>query len=801
MKSRKTPKQHATKVVEFPRLDGGLNLWEMDYRVPNNQTPDMENLWWQDGVLQCRDGQTYVYGPSDEQLQPETFPDVAPWVDTLGTGYASTQELFWDHAFFHIGDKIYYMALSVTPELGETREMQLLCSGVPEKRGTFFLCNDWLFYKNPGGFFKIKYTPDGENLFEAEDMRVGAYAPTILMNADPHTGAGDEYQPENRLSPQKTVQYNAAETVEICQEVSPNGVDKRIVFGAASRYAALGVLTGLDAVYFDNVLVNPTSYRVYLSTGAVKFDTAPAADVLITAHFRVGVVDYKLPVVLAEGKTETETVVADGNTVVFKMTKSFDWVEKIAVHTGTLDGVYDEDAYEVDVAAQTVTFINGITPNAGYEMTFHLIVATEVQGAVDKVVVDGKVLTEVTDYNVDRVNGVIHFVSPPPVHNPFQNNTVEITYSKENPDAMNAIMDCPYAVVYGGEGNVCIVLGGCTSQPNAFFWNSNDSVSMNESYWPISYYNLAGASEDAITGFGLQYSNLILFKERSVGKVAYGIETVNDRDAISLTYRSINGKIGCDLPWTIQLIENNLVFCNTESGAHIIRDTTAALENQIECISRNVNGTEQRPGLLFDVREVDRNQVCGFDDGNRYWVCANGKAYLWDYLLSGWKEPSWFYFTAIPGIAYLKHTDRMYHLDANGRVTMFARIFMDYMTAINKVYQFPPQFFDTYDRLKDVLYCVFTVRSDTDSIVDVLYQTDYEDRFDMTPVYALSWKLTPRNLAFRCLSTNRFAHVARRSPGCRHIRHFAMRLTNNEPAQDLAILSAQIYFRYLGRDR
>ena len=44
--------------VDFPRLDGGLNLWELDYRIKNNQSPEMKNMWWQDGVLQCRDGQT-----------------------------------------------------------------------------------------------------------------------------------------------------------------------------------------------------------------------------------------------------------------------------------------------------------------------------------------------------------------------------------------------------------------------------------------------------------------------------------------------------------------------------------------------------------------------------------------------------------------------------------------------------------------------------------------------------------------------------------------------------------------------
>ena len=418
-----------------------------------------------------------------------------------------------------------------------------------------------------------------------------------------------------------------------------------------------------------------------------------------------------------------------------------------------------------------------------------------------KVVVDAEEKVEGTDYAVDLEKGLVVFVTPPPVHNPIVNNTVEITYSKANEDALNSVLDCPYATVFGGDNNVSIILGGCKAQPNAFFWSGNDSVAMNAGYWPMSYYQLAGDSEDGITGFGRQYNTMIVFKERSIGKAGYGIETVDGRDSISFTYANINSKIGCDLPWTIQLVENNMVFCSSQGGVHIVRDSSSALENNIECISRNVNGTAQRPGLLAAVREAGKDLTCSFDDDNRYWVCANGQVYLWDYLLSSWKDPSWFYFTEVPGIAYIKNVDKSYHLNEEGHLTLFKRDFMDYGGAIEKVYQFPPQFFDTYDRLKDILYVIFTVRSDTDSRAQIQYQSDYEIRYDQTDIRSLSWKLVPRNLLYRNLSVQRFAHVARRKPGCRHVRHFSMRLENNEIAQDLAIISAQIYFRYLGRDR
>ena len=93
------------------------------------------------------------------------------------------------------------------------------------------------------------------------------------------------------------------------------------------------------------------------------------------------------------------------------------------------------------------------------------------------------------------------------------------------------------------------------------------------------------------------------------------------------------------------------------------------------------------------------------------------------------------------------------------------------------------------------------MRSDTDSEVDIRYDSDFETRWDKTQIRSLSWRLAPRNLAHRCLSRQRFAHVARRRPGCRHVRHFTMTLSNNTAGQDLALVSAQIFFKYQGKER
>lgn len=608
-----------TYSVDFPRLDGGLNLWELDYRIKNNQSPEMKNMWWQDGVLQCRDGQTELLAAGES------------------TGWSCYEVVFWGMAFFHIGGKLFY-----GDPTAATLTLTELQTGVPENRGTWFRYGDWLFYKNKGGFYRVSYVPDStEAPFTCSAVGSGAdeFVPVTVINANPGTGSGDLYQPENRLSVKKTVRYNAKE----------------------------------------------------------------------------GVTDYTLPVV----------------------------------------------------------------PDS--------IISVKVSGAD-------------ATYTWETGTKVVKFTTAPAVTDPPTNNTVEITYSKANADARNAVMDCCYAMVAGGSGQLCILLAGCGAQPNAVFWNSNDALSMNPNYWPMSYYNLVGDTEDPVSGFGRQYSDVIVLKHHSVGKLDFGTQTVEGRESISFTYTNVNSKIGCDLPWSIQLIENNLVFCNTYQGVQMLRSSSAAYENNIVAISRNIDGTDLRRALLHDVRQA--GVTCSLDDDSRYWLCANGHVYLWDYALSTYTDPSWFYFDNVAAAAFFRDdTHHIYHLAGSGRVTKFERNFCDYNGPIEKVYQFPAQIFGSYERLKDVLYVIFSVRSDTDTTVSIQYDTDYETRMDETDVTTYSWRLVPRNLSRRVLSIPRYAHVAKRKPGCRHLRHFAMRLSNNKTGEDLAVVSAQIFYRYQGRER
>lgn len=742
-----TADQHPVKVVDFPNLNGGLNIRELDYRLQKDESPDMLNLWWEDGVLQCRDGQR-------------------PVAD-VGTGvraFTSTREPFHGAVFFHIADGIY--AMDMTEESPALVRVSGTLS-IPQIRGTFFEYGDDLFYKTRfdanvygSGFYRVTYNPRVDGDATGRDPRAldvrftceqvistngeGGYVPTIVMNADPATGSGDMYQPENRLSKQKKVQYNASETTGSCTHTG----DGEVMSFALTGVPEGAVVTGIAAVYIGIVQLDPLQVSYDAATRVVTLDQAPAYGATVTIQYKMGVTVYKLPV---------------------KNIKS-----------------------------------------------------------VDKVVVDGAAQTINDDYTVDLTAGTVTLTVPPPVHDPTVNNTVEITYSKTNEAAYNAFGECRFAEVFGAGQRLCILMGGSLTQLNAFFWNGNSNVAMDPTYWPVSYYNLAGESDARVTGFGVQYGVLFVFSENCIGRATYGVEDVDGRQSISFTYTNVNREIGCDLPWSIQLIDNNLVFASTADGVFLIRDSNWANENAILPLSRKVNGTDKRHGLLYAVRAMETNtgrrfvadNVSSWDDGHRYWlVGGDGLAYLWDYTVSDFKDPSWFPMENIRAVSFfspmrlmtpdngyelVNYTpdNKTYELDQSGRVYVYERTFVDFGdTAIVKRYQFPPQFFGSYDRLKDIMRVIFSVRSDTRTNITITYDSDYETRKDKTNIVTTTWSLVPRDLEHRDLHVNRFAKVARRKPCTRHLRHFAMRLENANPHEDLTIVSAEIYYRFLGKDR
>ena len=632
---KESPSPKTEYVQEFGNLYGGLSLKDADYRLKANESPEMKNLLWRNGMLCSRKGQRWL---SSTQL---------------GTGHAAFEKLWHGYVFCHIGTKIYCF----NSQNGVYTE---LTSGIPEVRGTFFLYSNQLYYKTRGAYIVITavYANGGWSFTAAS---VNPYVPVVLINASPATGAGDLYQPENRMQPRKTVWYNASSGVRL----------------------------------------------------------------------------YHLPVL-----------------------------------------------------ATTVT----------------------------RVEVDGVRLTTGWAYNPQT--GIVTFNTAPPVTDPPTNNTVHITYLLENQEAYQSIDDCRYCTVYGGTGELCVVMAGSTVQPNSYFWSGNSDIKMDASYFPIEQYQLASSTEERITGFGKQQDNLIVFKENSVGKTTLSTAVINDRIYIDLPYVPINGGTGCNLPWSIQLVENNLVFANS-SGVYMLLDTTAANENNIYCLSRKLGSRLQccagarettesvAPGNLSEqnvggLNTAAEDEICSCDDGKRYYLTSGRITFCWDYDISAYKDPSWFYLTNTNAIAWITRSDQgiapYAHLDALGRITVLQEAFNDYGLAIERVYRFPMMSFGSYDRRKNVNSVIVTLGAFESENTELVYITDYEERADLTNLEVVPDYEASRIVGTRPLSETVPA-VFRRRPMCRRVLHFTMRLRNNNVNEDLELIGAQVFWNMQGRLR
>ena len=118
-------------VLKYENFRGGLNLRDAEEDLAPNESPEMKNLLWRNGVLSSRRGLTYLNSAA-----------------TRGTGLACFSGLWHGHFFFHAGTKIYACH-------AEDGTVTVAASGVPGYQGTFFLFGGDLYYKNKGSYIRI----------------------------------------------------------------------------------------------------------------------------------------------------------------------------------------------------------------------------------------------------------------------------------------------------------------------------------------------------------------------------------------------------------------------------------------------------------------------------------------------------------------------------------------------------------------------------------------------------------------------------------------------------------------------
>ncbi len=169
----------------------------------------------------------------------------------------------------------------------------------------------------------------------------------------------------------------------------------------------------------------------------------------------------------------------------------------------------------------------------------------------------------------------------------------------------------------------------------------------NPLYFPENNYAYVGDKSQAVTAFGQQGENLIIFKERSTYYSYYNIndnitaddlinQTVVDYEANSVIFPMIqlNANIGCDCPDTVQLCRNRLVWANSDGNVYTLYSNNQYSERTIYKISDMINS------ILKKENDLKNAISCDFE--GHYLLAVGNKIYVMDYNSYGYQYASSF---------------------------------------------------------------------------------------------------------------------------------------------------------------
>ncbi len=331
-----------------------------------------------------------------------------------------------------------------------------------------------------------------------------------------------------------------------------------------------------------------------------------------------------------------------------------------------MTGSEDNESYNLIGSGFTVHY------NGDGESTVYQLPQTELDETEVKIVVDAADLKEDEHFTVDREAGTVDFSTGTSPHGApsIGTNNVWITAYKTFEGNKDKIVKCKIGVTYGGEsagvvsGTRVFVMGN-EDYPFHYWKSDLGGQGYGMAYFPDTSEELLDQNSERITAAAKMRNELVIFKESSIFVVGYAFDGLDPYFPV----RECHSSIGCDMPKSVQLVDNQLVFCNTINGAHILISTDNALESIVKPLSANINAMLLKESGLENAVSVDWGQY--------YWLCVNGKAYLWDYGSSPYynysayekaqRRLAWYRFNNIHANDFYSGHD-LYYASTNGIV-------------------------------------------------------------------------------------------------------------------------------------
>lgn len=417
-------------------------------------------------------------------------------------------------------------------------------------------------------------------------------------------------------------------------------------------------------------------------------------------------------------------------------------------------------------------------------------------------VVNGVTMNEGAGFTVDRTTGIVTFTAAPSTGT----NNVVITAFKTVAGNAARVTGNRYMIDYGGDNDTRLFAWG-----NQAFRNRVMRCGLSDpTYWPENEYTDVGTSSEAVTACAKQYDKLLYIKEKSIGFTTYtasaiaGFPGANQVGA-SFPLQWINGAVGCDMPDSVQLIDNNVVFGNSVLGVFIVVNVTIRDEKNIRPISGNINGMFLRPGLLSK-QPTDLRNASSVDDGSSYWLCIGNEVYAWNYRLSPFvntgdasadeERLAWFYHTNINAACWIIQDNQTlaYGLRDTGNFVEFNGTLRDFTTPINSIWRSKLWSFNAPDWIKTVHRAWFSSKAGGFSTVTIKYIDEDGMTIDQEDVNVNSFRWDTAAWDTWTWAVNEYPPSVRLSVKAKRIIYFQIEFSNNTINEGFSLMSLEILY-------
>lgn len=474
------------------------------------------------------------------------------------------------------------------------------------------------------------------------------------------------------------------------------------------------------------------------------------------------------------------------------------------------DGSYADKSDDLNLIGNKFTLVYH---GDGTSKDYYFYKSSDIQDNVDWTItpivkVDEE---ETTNFTLDADNKKITFTTAPSTGN----LNVEVTYTLKD-DALkedrDRLLNSRFCITFGGNNNSRLFLAG--GGDSKYFY----SESYDAGYFPENNWAILGNSEEDITGFGLQYNVLIIFKPNEIYSL-YSYTQTSATTVIESQYglegfkaQMVNAVMGCDAPNTIQLINNRLTWFNSKLGICTLVSTNIVDERNVRQISRNIDRTNNL-GLkgILDYSE-DLETIESIDYDNKYFLVfpKSGYCYCWDYKLSPYyytssketdaRRLSYFIFDNFYVKKFLCFgLDLIYitsKTEFNKSIIKLNKAFADLdfnqdgkNDAIESVYMTPLLQFNATEYLKTVKKIYVQCRGDTPTKINMKYITNDNSKGEIEKEPIIIGSNIWSNFKWNTFTWNQIslAKVFMRKCALKKIEMMSVRFDNNQVDCDMSI--------------